>query len=279
MSMRSIPMRTLLAAALTAIALRGAQASDAYLVRFNVAVDGVPNDCVTIIWHDQALLFNHAATPALVHITGISNGPPIFATPDFFVVPPNRATLLEDVLGVSWQPKYPTPYILHLDVPSGVSIESRDEFYLRSCIFLPPSIGSLGHASMPVFANLTPAGTPQIHLGTDLGEHRSRTNVIVYNAGNVAGTAHVELRRTCDGSLTDERTVVVPANTTIQIGGLAMGFDTCTLPSFGSFMRYTVVTVDQPSLSVVSNVTETQPGFFSGKVPTVDLAISHQTNF
>jgi hypothetical protein len=268
-------MRTLLAAALVVVALRGAQASDAYLVRFNVARNmNVP----ILVWHDEALLFNRTSTPAVIHIIGISNGTPTSTTPDTFIVPPNGAMLLEDAIDSAWQPSQSTPFILHLGVPPGVSIESRDEFYVLG-IVLPAGVGSLGHASMPVFTSLTPAGTPQVHLGTDLGEHPSRTNVIVYNAGNVAGTAHIELRRTCDNSLTDERTVVVPANTTMQIGGLVKGSDTCTIPSAAEWMRYTVVTIDQPGLSLVSNVTETQPGFDSGRIPTVDLAISHETTF
>ena len=270
-------MRTLLAAALTFFVFCDAQASDAYLVRFSAG--RVLNSCETLVWRDQTLLFNHASTPAVIHIIGISNGTPPITTPDSFIVPPMSATLLEDALGIAWQASYPTPFILHLDVPSGVSIESRDEFYVQNCITLPQRAGSLGHASMPVFTSLTPPGTPQVHLGTDLGEHPSRTNVIVYNAGNVPGTAHIELRRACDNSLTDERTVIVAANTAIQVGALLKGPDTCGFAGGYDWMRYTVVTVDQPSLSLVSNVTETQPNPLSGLTPTVDLAISHATNF
>jgi hypothetical protein len=193
---------------------------------------------------------------------------------------PGQVLALDEVLGVAaaWEPPYPTIYVLHLDVPSGVSVESRSEFFVRNECVAFPGIGSMGHASMPVYKALIQPGEPQVHLGTDLGTApSSRTNVAVYNAGTVSASARIEIRRTCDNSIAEERTVVISPNTTIQIGGLSPGLDTCTtgIP----WLRYTVVTVDQPSLSFVSSLTETPPNVFTGRIPTVDLAIAQKTTF
>ena len=138
--------------------------------------------------------------------------------------------------------------------------------------------GSLGHASMPVFTALVPAQVPQIYLGTDLGERESRANVGIYNAGSVPATADVQLRRTCDNSVVDQRIVTVDPNATVQVGLFGSVDNVCDRISSFTWSRYTVVTVDQPSITFVSNLA-TKPDPFYPFVPTVDLAMAHGTSF
>ena len=112
---------------------------------------------------------------------------------------------------------------------------------------------------MPVFGTLTPANTGQVYVGTDIGSPRARQNVIVYNGGSMRATATIAVRRGCDDELMDTRTVTVEANSVIQVNGLSPGENDCTSDRTPAYVRYTVITVDQPSLSVVSALAEAQP--------------------
>ena len=263
--------KLLVVIALLAAVATVADAADIYLVRFNAL--SRQNGCVSVMWHDEAMLFNGNTGPVTVKVLGVSQGQPVSGSPDSFVVPPGRAVTLDDALGHGWS-NVAQLYIMHLDVPQGVRVSSRNDVYLHNdCIVLPPRPGALGQVAMPVFTTLTPSGVPQVHLGTDLGEFPSRTNVGIYNAGNVAAQARIELRRMCDNSVVDQRTFVVPANGTVQVGALVAGANVCTSASQSEWLRYTVVTVDQPSLTFVSNVRETLPNDGMGFIPTVDLAM------
>jgi hypothetical protein len=104
-----------------------------------------------------------------------------------------------------------------------------------------------------------------VHLATFLSEPTAQTshvNVWIYNGGSTAATAHVEVRRQCDDAVIQEVTVDVPPKSSVSAAGLAGDFRGCRVPtsprawSGGSI--YTIVTVDQPSLSLVSSVANTQ---------------------
>jgi len=260
-----------------------ALAADAYLVRFD-ARGSVPG-CLEMRWHDNVTFFNSGTSPASVKILGNSDGPAAITAPDSIVVLPNHAVALDDfVNGQAWVPasqlQQTVPYllyILHIDVPPNVSVQSSDDIFIGSDCF-PPNVvsDSYGHASLPVFTRLAVVGRPQVHLRTDLGVRDSRTNVTIYNAGDQAATAHIELRRLCDDSVADTRTVVIPPNTTLQTGGLIKGADTCGHP-FTSGMRYTVVIVDQPSLSFVTTIATDHVVVLGG--PTVDLSVAHGLDY
>jgi hypothetical protein len=252
-------------------------ARDVYVLRFRGDVLG-PSTCQGIEWRDSVLMYNASPdTVATVHVLGVSDGQPGAASPDTVSIPPRGIVDLDAELHGAWFPSGPGSVaisFLHLDVPSGVSIQASDEFVgYNGCLNGPPAVGSSGRVVMPVFSQVVPAGEPQVHLRTDLGQRDARTNVIVYNAGSVPAVAHVELRRTCDQSVTDERTFVVPADTTEPVGGLNKGSDDCAALSQTPWMRHTVVTVDQPSLSVVSTVRNSQTAI-GGPVPTVDLSVA-----
>jgi hypothetical protein len=120
-----------------------------------------------------------------------------------------------------------------------------------------------GKVRLPTFRALTPAGEPQTHQATFLGSEQdipSRINVGVYNGGTVTATAQIEIRRECDDTVVSGETVSVPAKTVLQ----ATNFSTnpghgCPPASPGPYGPgvYTVVTVDQPSFSFVSNLANT----------------------
>lgn len=271
-------LRTVLA--LMLLATVRAYARDAYLIRFDAP--GRYFGCGLVYWRDEALFYNNGSAAALVRILGVSNArSPFVKSPDSFIIPARSGTVLHDAIPnlLATRAWIPAPlFTLHLDVPDTVSVESHDQFYIMdTCSDVRRAFfGSRAHASMPVFTKLTPPGIPQVHLGTDLGENDSRTNVVIYNAGPVPATAHIELRKTCDDHIVDSRTVTIDADTTIQVNGLIGDRFRCSKDTTSYWSHYTIVTVDQPSLSMVSNITESQGDFYTGKVPTVDLAVAHQ---
>jgi hypothetical protein len=215
---------------------------------------------------------------------GVSNGAPQVEPPPLNL-PPGHVVSLNSTVDVAekWEPRpLPSLYILHLDVPAGVVVESRDDFYLLYAdvpeLFPVP----LGKVSIPVFRELGPAGMRQIQLGTDLNANSSRVNVSIYNAGSESANATVEVRRTCDDSVTETRSLTIPPNTVVQTNGMQSGGATCTGVALNSqWTRYTVVTVSQPSAAFVSNVNETvtPPPGADGVVPIVGLAVSHNSKF
>ena len=90
----------------------------------------------------------------------------------------------------------------------------------------------------------------------------SHANVWIYNGGFAATTAHVEVRRQCDDAVVQEATVTIEAKRSANVSGLASGFRGCAVPasmrSWSADSLYTIVSVDQPSLSFVSSVANGQ---------------------
>lgn len=226
-------------------------AADAYFIIFSATgrSSGAGGNAV---WSSQVVLFNTNNVSVDVRVLDI-NG--VFhVSPPTLTLPPNRLTI---GLPSSWAgvPRN-TLLVLHLDIPPGVIVDSQDQFYFdRQIPELFPF--ALGKATMPVFRELAPAGTPQVHLGTDLhGAEPSRVNVGIYNAGTETAVATIEVHIGCDDSIADTRTVSIPPNSIIQTNGLSTGTATCGVQGFTNLARYTIVTVSQPSLSYVSNINE-----------------------
>jgi len=262
-----------------------AQASDAYFVGFEARGQG------SIVWRDNILLYNSGPAPAAVRFVDVSNGGAPAPSPLTLVVTPGRTVSISDATGDTWRARQlpPVPlWVLHLDVPDGVIVESRNAFFesLKVEPFLIQS--PRGKVSMPVIRQLTPAGQPQVHIGTDLGGPASRINVILFNAGTEVATATIEVRRACDDAVVDSRVLTVPANTAIQTAGLAA---TTSLPassdcpvstslSSAPWARNTFVTMSQPGFSIVSNVNENvAPPTVPGTVPIVGLGVEHNARF
>jgi len=271
--------KILLFLAMVIVPAVGASGADAYFVRFTAYGNSV-------LWADDILFFNTNAFPVNVRFLSVSNGSANTDVPDL-TLPPRRTTSLRanSAVAEKWAPNPDVVqlWVLHLDVPSGVIAESRDEFY-----FTFPLPGQMlgsqprGKVSMPIFRELTPANQPQVQLGTDLSGTDSRVNVGVYNASDKPATAVIEVRRGCDDTVAASRTIVLPPNTVVQSVGVAAAQN---LPCSGMATTpwvYTVITtVDQLSLTFVSNINNNiaQPANEIGILPIVSLAVTKNERF
>jgi len=260
----------------------GASASDVYLFRFHAR--GTTVGFAYLQWQDTVLLLNQTDIALVVRAVEVSKGTvPITSPPDRITIAPGSAVSLGDTFLALWEP-FPIGvsgnnlWVLHLDVPDGIIIESRDEVIKGnsspSADLEPPF--ALGGAPMPVFTSIVPAVEKQTHLGTDLGYKKARINVTVYNAGSVDATTHIEVRRTCDGLVVDSRDIAVAAKTVVQTNGLDPMIDKSfdqTCATQVPWARYTVVTADQPSLSLVSVVSEDLDSSIPGVTPVIGLIV------
>lgn len=262
-----------------------AYAADAFFVRFST--NSGPNGVLR--WADDILFYNTNISPVTVHFVGVSNGIARPGAPDLLL--PARKTLslrgANEALIEQWAPAFPPPpmWILHLDIPPGVIVESRDAFY-RIVEFGGVGLVSVtprGKVSMPIFRTLIPPNEPQVQLGTDLGGRDSRINVGIYNAGDAPATATVEVRRSCDDVVVATATIGIPQNTVIQAVGVAAAVQQseCTGTATAPEVYTVTTTVDQPSFTFVSNVTgdAQQSTDEAGIFPVVTLAVSKNERF
>src|SRR5207244_2879834 len=154
--------------------------------------------------------------------------------------------------------------VSHLDIPRELLIDSGLEIgKLFGCSGAPPpGVGGPvgGTIRLPVFRRLIPAGEPTTHLGTDLrGVPDARLNAAVYTAGDRDAVAHIEVYRAWLDTVVAEATLSIPPHSIVQ---------TAIIPTFAAlpparvggsiqplapwYVFYTRITVDQPSLSLVS---------------------------
>jgi len=262
-----------------------ANASDAYFVGFEARGKG------SILWRDNILLYNSRPAPATIRFVEVSNGGAPAPSPLTFVLPPGKTISVSDATGDSWRARQlpPVPlWVLHLDVPEGVIVESRNAFFesfkVEPFLIQAPR----GKVPMPIIRELAPAGQPQVHIGTDLGGPDSRINLILYNDGAEVATATIEVRRACDDAVVDSRVVTVPPKTAVQSGGLTatttpVGSVDCpssTLVSSVPWARNTIVTMTQPGFSIISNINENiPPAAAPGTIPIVGLGVEHNARF
>jgi hypothetical protein len=274
MSRMSI-LATLLLAILLSPSL---EARDVYIVQYRA--NGKQALCHQALWTNRLLMFNRGATPVTVRLLGMSNGTLAPGAATSLELPPQR--VFDGALGYPDTSAFDVLWVSHLDVPDGVTIEARNE--VSDIEYCTPegifSRGVVGKVSMPVITQLTPAGVPQIILGTDLGAAGARENVMVYNGGDREATVDIQVRSACDDSVVDSRTVSVAPNTITQFGGFTTGASTICPPGFLAYnVRYTVVTADQPSFSIVSTLTESQEPSVGDVTPIVELAVALNTVF
>ena len=207
------------------------------------------------LWTGDVLLLNPNPTPATIRIIDISNGT-LRATNREFVISPGRSTSVNREAG--WSPTANEPlWVDHLDVPAGVVVESRISVGQALSTGGPSMGGVFGKVSFPAFRALQPAGVTKIHLGTDLEGIPSRNNVAVYNSADVAAHAHIEVHQVCDESRIDSRDLDIPGKTVVQVTGLSTHTTGCL--NIGTNYTYVAVTVDQPSLSWVSSLSNADP--------------------
>ena len=108
-------------------------------------------------------------------------------------------------------------------------------------------------------------------IGTDLGTTAGRINVAIYNGGTSTAVATIEVRRTCDDSIVTSTVVQVPANAVVQYGPFPTGADDCSDARTSAYSRYTTITVDQPSATFVSTLTEGQEQSPGDVLPLIEL--------
>ena len=150
-----------------------AQGSDAYLFRFHAR--GSIVGYALLQWQDVVLLFNRTETPLVVRVVEVSKGSLLFSSiPDRITIAPGAVVSLDDTYLHAWEPFPGTPasednlWMLHLDVPEGIVIQSRDEIVKRSVSPFADLEApfALGGAPMPVFVSLAPAAKAQPERAT-----------------------------------------------------------------------------------------------------------------
>ena len=261
------------AAAFIIAALSSAQitsAAPAHVLRLAAPAPG--GTCSAVSWKDVLTFYNTTAQPLTVRILGISNGGTIHTDPDAITVPAGAAVSADAVLGDAWRPQNGSNlWIMHLDAPIGIIAESRNEILVADMCsgVLPPAsvTRSADKSSLPIFQTAAPANASQVYLGTDAGSKEARINVGIYNQSSLPANAHIEIRRECDNSLADSRDVIVPPDTMMQFTGFAKGANTCapsgTTPNW---LRYTVITVDQPSMTYAIALSDTRDALTTPEV-------------
>lgn len=269
MSLKRAAVLTIATCALSALVASG---GEAYVVRYDTIRDPAPfPPCGGLAYRDELIFHNAGGSDAAIALLGVSNG--TAAQPQSLTIPAGRVRSSEGSCegcsaSSTWAPDpQPLLWVAHLDIPDEVETVSRILVLAGSpevCNGFPgPSARTYAGIPMPVVRALTPAGRPQTLLGADIGGDSSgtaddgRTNVGIYNGGSASGTASVDLRRGCDGSLLETRTIVIPANTIVQVNGLSNVFTGCNDLDTGTYEAFVVVTVDQPSFSysvTLSNV-------------------------
>jgi len=219
--------------------------------------------CTATLWTGDTILYNSNNAPVTVNQVNWSDRVTLLLRPPTvqkFTIPAHgtialskpRADFLIDA------PNTPL-WIDELDVPEGVLVQGRIEVGASLCNVSPPIFGPVnGKLTAPVFRSLAAANSVQRHIGTDLGLVDARVNVGIFNAGTTNATAHVEVRRACDDAILQQQTISLDPNALRQVS-LNVGAPSGSCESY--WVTNTIVTVDQPSLSFVSTISnnKTQP--------------------
>jgi hypothetical protein len=242
--------RTALAATiLLTIASSAGLAADRYAARFNVGGPQLDAETGTI-WVDRITFHNTTQGDLVVRPLGVSNGQLQTAVRDLVVPAGRTVSVRSDVDDSGWTPgPGATLWVLHLDVPDGIVVESRLELAAFHIGSQPLSDRRTVTAfPLPVYSTLS--SDDKVLLGTDLGSDENglatdaRINVIVYNSGSSAAAVSVESRRACDESVIERRELQVAPNTAVQVAGLSTATAGCATSSNTSG-SYVVVSMNQ----------------------------------
>lgn len=237
---------------LCALALVGAvRADDVWVLQGN-AQSALEGNILLYLYTSDVLLYNPNPSSARIRVIEVSNGA-LVTTDRELILDPARSTSIARAKK-AWHPDSSAPlWVTHLDVPAGVIVESRISIGQQCTVCgNVPAPGIFGKLSFPVMRSLQTPLVPKIHLGTDLHAVPARNNVAVYNDAVVTAHAHIDVHQLCDESIVDTRDIEIPAKSVIQINNLATNTSNCT--SAGAEYTYVTVTVDQPSLSWVSSL-------------------------
>jgi hypothetical protein len=256
--------RVLYCVLLSVFAAGTAAADDVWVVRGFAAVPQCPFGEPVVEWRADALFYNTADREAVLHLESVSNGGNHRDDEFSFAIPPGE---VRGLAGTANDFANAILWVTRLTVPADVTVEGRLEFFHESCRSTGPQGRAAARLALPVFRSLVPAGVRTLHAGTDLGIQNVRTNVSVYNAGSVTATATIEVHRAgCATTLPPvTRVVSIPPDTLIQTPVYEAPSQCSDDISVPRWVAYTVVTVDQPSLSfVVSLSNEAGPSVTIG---------------
>lgn len=228
------------------------------------------DECRGVGWEAYAIVHNRSNAFANVRFLHGSNGqysgPPVTAG-----LSAGQSRLARD-LGLSSSGEQGVLWVDHLEVPDIVVVEGRlDQSAVDQCDVSgrPPIERATSKLRMPVFSKLVPAGQEQVHYGTDLGSQRTRVNVAIYNAGETIATAVVRVEKPLctEGGSGITRTVSVRPDSIEQFSfgeGVPCGVHSFRGREWASLVT---VTVDQPSFSLISTLSNDQ-------VPAVGAAVT-----
>lgn len=258
------PLRAILLVIITSC-VSVANARDVWVVMGSAR--GPASGCSPVYtWSADAFLHNVGPQPASVKVIDTSNG--VGAEPIDSVVPPQHAVALSRLFGQRVPPNM--LFVTHLSVTDSILAEGRLEYaYDFPCSTLPPLMGPVGKGLFPVFTELRQPLAPQTHFGTDLALQRARINVGIYNDGDVTALAMVETRRPgCVGGTPERQSIQIPPKTIIQTTVRTPASCDVGDPLMPTWEVSTTVTVDQPSFSYVSIVSNEQPPVTSFTIGT-----------
>jgi hypothetical protein len=237
---------------LGAMALVGSvHAEDVRVLQGN-AQSSLEGNVLLYLYTSDVLLYNATASPARIRVIEVSNGS-LTTTDRDLTLDVGKSTSIARA-NKEWHPDTPAVlWVTHLDVPAGVIVESRISIGQQCTVCgNVPSPGIFGKLSFPVMRSLQTPLVTRIHLGTDLHAVPARNNVAVYNDAVFTAHAHIDVHQMCDETVIDTRDIQIPAKTVIQINNLSTATSNCT--NTGMEYTYVAVTVDQPSLSWVSSL-------------------------
>jgi len=244
---------------LAALPLR---AADIWIIRGSAGARA--GDCPGVRWSADALLHNRSATDATLHVVHVSNDGGATGTSATVVAHESVSASATGIGGTA----NAALWVAKLDVPPNVSVEGRLEYFAVSCNpGSPPNMVPSGKLALPVAHSLVPAGEEQVHFGTDLGGQAVRLNVAIYNAGAVPANVVVMVHQPVCHAVPSTTNAVVPADSIVQVS--IPQVPPCTINALSpDWASYVTVTVDQPSFSFVSTLSNTQaPGVTTAVVP------------
>jgi hypothetical protein len=219
-----------------------AQAADVWVLEGNGITQVL--ECKLVIWKPGLVVHNRGNDSVTIRPMHVSNGGVVASAQT--VPAGSSARAIGGTAGAG-------AWISRFDIPDTLGVEARMELYSGTCIPLgaPPPTAPFAKIRMPVFRRLVAAGEEQVHYGTDLGGIETRQNVGVYNAGEAAANVVITVKQPFCGT-TSMQTALIPADTFAQVS--VQNVSPCSTGALQSNSTYTVVTVDQPSLSFVSTL-------------------------
>jgi hypothetical protein len=242
-------IRLFVSASLLLLLNQAANGAEAYAFRFRS--QGSNGGTLKTEWRDELVFQNSTTQDQVIRLLDMTGGPGD-RTP--LVVPAGRTVVVSAIdTPALWSPEeFTALWLVHLDVPEGVTVHSRADAFSCVCLGGAPQspVPDFGSFSMPVFRVLAPVGQRQVHMGADIGGQASRVNVGVYNAGSVDANVTADLYQASGDQLLDRRTLIVPPGAVVQISLSGSSEPPVLTP----WLRYTTVTADQPSLSYAVSV-------------------------